>query len=162
MGKWISNKGVWHPAIERVGLTNKSGKAVEYKGEMIEPDAPFVYEGPNREALKELAEANAETLGHDFRRDPEFLQSMRNMGWSAGEEGVEQYLAFIGYDEKADDERFKKEASKVSKGSAKKQHAEVLTMGGGKDQSGNSENDQIGGFGEQRTRSPKELKSANK
>ncbi len=158
MPNCISNKGVWHPAKEKIGLKNLGGTVIEHNGEKIQPGDPFVYEGPDRAALQMFFEQGVETMGTDFRRDPEFLQSVRNMGFQSGEDGVKAYLDFIGYNEKADEEKFKEQASVVNKHEMPKKHAEILAMGGGKDTSGSGENDQIGGFGDQKVRRPEEIK----
>lgn len=154
MSSYVSHKGKWYPKKEKVSMVNKSGKVCKYKGEDIQPGDPFIYEGADREALKELAAAGEEHFGRDFRTEPEFLQAVRNQGF----ENVDQYLKHIGYDEEADDKRFEELAEVVGKHELPKRVAEINTMGGGRDRTGNSENDTIGGMGDQRLRSPSEIK----
>ena len=157
MPQYTSCKGTWHPAKEQIGLVNKSESEIEHNGKKIKPGEHFIYEGPDREAIKELFIAKQETFGSDFRRDTEFLQSVRNMGFEAGEKGVEAYLKFIGYDEEADDKKFKEEASVINRHTLPQRHKEILAMGGGNDTSG-AKQDVIGGFGDERERKTVELK----
>jgi len=153
MPTYVSDKGVWSPAKEVIGLTNVSEKSFKYKGKTIKPGQPFVYEGADRAALQELHAQKVETLGSDFRHDPEFRQAVRNQGF----ENVEEYLKYMDYDEKADSEKFKKMATKVTAHEMPEVVKEIKQMGGGKDFSGNRGNDVIGGFGEQRERSSTEV-----
>jgi len=54
MPTWVSKRGKWLPAKEKIGLVNKSEKVITYNGVEIQPGDPFVYDGPDREALKSL------------------------------------------------------------------------------------------------------------
>ena len=166
MPNYISHKGVLHPAKEKVALTNTSDKPFEYNGEMVAPGDPFIYEGPDRASINELVKVNGldinpekkieelqVTFGTDFRHDPEFLQAIRNMQFNT----VEDYLKWIGYDEEAEDKKFKEKASVVRKHELPKRKKENLFVGGGKDFSG-SKQDVIGGFGDQKERKPAEIK----
>ena len=56
---------LWHPAKEHVVLPHLAGTKNE------------VYDGPDRAALLELFKQKVETLGQDFRTNPEFLQAIR-------------------------------------------------------------------------------------
>lgn len=153
MPSYVSHKGVWYPAKEKVALTNKSKKAFTYQGKVINPGDPFIYEGPDREALRELFAEGQETRGQDFRRDPEFIQACRNRGFNT----VDDYLAFINYDEAADDKKFKEKAAQVTSHEISERVKELNFMGGGKDTSGAGKSF-IGGFGEERLRPAEELK----
>ena len=146
MATFTSNKGVWSPAKEQVGLINKSDKIIEYDGKKIQPGQPFVYNGPDREALKMLNLEGVATLGTDFRHDPEFRQAVRNQGF----EDVEDYLKHIGYDEEADAKKYKEHTAHVKAHEIPKRVAQINTMGGGKDFSGNKDNDVVGGFGDEK------------
>jgi len=146
MPSFISDKGVWSPAKEEIGLINKSEKIIEYKGKKIKPGQPFIYNGPDREALKLLNEQGAGTLGTDFRHDPEFRQAVRNQGF----ETVEDYLKNIEYDEEADTKKFKEKAASVKAHEVPEKVEQIKTMGGGKDFSGNKDNDIVGGFGDEK------------
>jgi hypothetical protein len=154
MPTYVSNRGVWHPAKEKVGLVNKSDKPIEYNGKTIQPGEPFVYEGPDREAIKELHLAGRTTFGQDFKTDPEFLQMVRNRGFQS----VEEYLSMIGYDEEKAEKEFEERAAVVQAHEVPKRHAEIKMLGGGKDTSGNRQ-DLHGGFGEERLRTPAEVNS---
>ena len=154
-------KGKWHPAKEKIGLTNKSDKDMVYKGEVIPPGGPFVYDGPDREAVRMIKEnggVDAETLGDDFTTSPDFIQVTRNMGFNS----VEEYLQFHGYDYDKMLKDFEEKASSVKSHEEPKPLEETLIMGGGQDRSGNRDNDLIGGFGDERARSSKELKKTKK
>jgi len=164
MPNTVSNKGVWHAAKEKVGLVNKSDKPIEYNGETIQPGEPFIYNGPDREAVKMLHEQGFEdpngnwVMGSDFRNDPEFLKSLQAYGFSSDEEGVAKYLKRIGYNEEEDKKKFKERASVIKRHELPKRHDEILVMGGGKSHSGHKEDDMIGGFGPERVRKPAEIK----
>jgi hypothetical protein len=146
MPTFISNKGLWNPAKETIGLINKSEKVIIYEGKDIQPGEPFIYKGPDREALKMLHEAGASSLGTDFRHDPEFLQAVRNQQFDS----VDEYLKHIGYDEEAETKKFKERSATVKAHEVPNKVAEIKSMGGGKDFSGNKDNDVVGGFGDEK------------
>jgi hypothetical protein len=140
--------GVWHPAKERVALKNYSDKTIKnpstdekYKDEEVKPGEDFIYSGPDRAALYELWKDKVETLGTDFRKDPEFLQAVRNMGYST----YTKYLKDIGYDEKAANEQFEKEAEIVNMHELPKRVKAIDMLAGGKDTAGGG-NDVFGAF----------------
>lgn len=141
MPNFISDNGKWYPAKEKVGLENKSDASFEYDGKTIEPGEPFVYEGPDREALKELELQGLEFLGKDFRNDPEFLQGIRNMGF----QDVEDYLSVVGYNEDKAKKDFKEKASKVKSHEIKERVQAIKVLAGG--QAPNKEEAVVGGFG---------------
>ena len=146
MPSFISDGGLWSPAKETIGLINKSVKVIKYDGKDIQPGEPFVYVGPDREALKMLNDAGAATLGTDFRHDPEFLQAVRNQQF----DDVETYLKHIGYDEEAEKKKFNKRSATVKAHEIPNKVEKIKTMGGGKDFSGNKDNDIVGGFGDEK------------
>jgi len=162
MANFITDeKGRWHPAKEKIGLINKSDQDMSYKGEVIKPGDPFIYDGPDREAvrmIKEQGGVGAETLGEDFTTRPEFIQTTRNMGFNS----VDEYLKFCGYDEAKFKENFQEKASSVKSHEEPVPLEETLIMGGGQDKSGNRDNDLIGGYGEPRLRKPSEVKKSKK
>ena len=153
MGNFYSVKGKWYASKERIALKNKSDKPFKYKGETINPGDDFIYQGPDREALKAIHLSGNDHLGTDFRQDPEFRQFVRQQGF----EKIEDYLKYIGYDEKADEEKLNKHAEVVNKHQMDKKVKEIKVIGGGKDTSGNSNNDLIGGFGVEKERKPQEV-----
>jgi hypothetical protein len=154
MSTWVSDKGKWSPAKEKIGLTNLSDVSIKYGGETIKPGEPFIYDGPDRQAVKELHESGETHLGEDFRRDPDFVQMTRTRNFNS----VEEYLAWLGYDEKKHDAECKKKMHSVTAHEIPKRAKEIKAMGGGQDRTGNRNNDVIGGFGDQRQRSASEVK----
>ena len=141
MSRFVSDAGVWHAGKERVGLVNRSKESIEVDGKIIQPGDPYIYEGPDRAALFALWEAKENTFGEDFRRNPDFLQMIRTRGFKT----VNEYLKFVGYDEKVAKERFDKEAAKVSKHELPEAVKRVEKMGGGIDTAGGGL-DKTGGF----------------
>jgi hypothetical protein len=144
MSRFISKEGIWFAAKEKVGLINYSGKTKIINGKEVAPLEPYIYEGPDRAALYELYQQKVETLGQNFRRDTEFLQSVRNMGFK----DTEEYLAFIGYDKEKVEKDFKEKASVVNSGEMEARVKEVKMLGGGVDTTGSGQ-DRYGGFGPQ-------------
>ena len=145
MSRYISKGGVWHVAKEKVGLINKSGKDKIVDGKRIKPGEPYVYDGPDRAGLLAIWQEHkgkSETLGIDFRKDPEFLQSIRTKGFK----DLPEFLEFIGYDEIEEEKRFKKEAAQVTKHELPKAVKAIEQEGGGIDTSGGGL-DRSGGFG---------------
>lgn len=162
MPTFVSNRGKWSPAKEEITLTNAGAEPIESKcifgtkkPGVAMPGEGFVYRGPDREAIKMLNEQGQETLGQDFKTDPEFRQIVRNQGFNS----TEEYLEYLGYDEEADKKKFEQTAETVKAHEMPKMVREIKVMGGGQDRSGsgNKENDSIGGFGTQRQRKPEEL-----
>jgi hypothetical protein len=146
MPNYVSKGGVFYPAKEHAVLPHLSGTDKE------------VYDGPDRAAEFELAQAHGmdtdgkpkvTTFGIDFRKDPEFVNRVRQMGYK----DINEYLKDIGYDEASEEEKFNKLAAVIVKHKEpdKKPASEVL--GGGKDFSGQGK-DKYGGFG-----SPQEISS---
>jgi len=160
MPNFVSIRGKMFPAKESVSMTNTFGRTIESEF-IIGPDGShvakegevFIYNGPDREAVKLLREQGVEYLGHDFKSDPEFLQSIRNMGFN----DVDSYLKSIGYDEEKDIKKQENLLAIVNRHLPPKEVDEILVIGGGKDSSGNKANDTIGGFGPERIRKPEEI-----
>jgi len=157
MSRFISKEGEWFPADEKVILVNHSTKTIKnpstkgkYADEKVAPGEQFIYEGPCRAALFELFEEKVDKLGQSFRKNPEFLQSVRVQGFN----NVEEYLNFIGYNKDEAEALFKSKASVVTKHEIGKKIKAIDTMGGGKDFSGQGE-DILGGFGDAKIRSAK-------
>ena len=48
---FVSKDGIWHPAKEKIGLVNRSGKTKTIDGKRIKPGDPYIYEGADRAAL---------------------------------------------------------------------------------------------------------------
>lgn len=145
MPTFISKDGVWHPAKEKIGLTNLSGKTktIEINGKKvkIKPGDPYIYEGPDRAALFTLYQEKVETLGTNFRQDPEFINRVRQLGFT-----MEDYLKAVGYDEEKVEAEFVKKAKVVTKHEIGTQVKAIETLGGGGDTSGAGQ-DKYGGFG---------------
>ena len=159
MAKFVSVMGKWYPAKEQATMKNTFGKTIESDlivgptgSHVVKEDELFIYTGPNREAVKMLKELGEDSLGNDFRKDPQFLQSVRNMGFNS----VSEYLKNIGFNEK---ETFEEQMSLIdiiSSGDKVKQK-EIIELAGGRDFTGNKMNDVIGGFGTEKLRSPAEI-----
>ena len=161
MAKWTSIAGEWYPRTESVPMKNTFGKEIESEfvisenGEhKVAEGENFIYKGPDREATKMLREIDEDHLGQDFMNHPEFLQSVRNMGYN----NPKEYLKIIGYDKKTEDEKQKALASIINKHELPAKSKEIIELAGGKDFSGNKENNVIGGFGDQKLRKPSEAK----
>ena len=135
--RFHSKDGVWHPAKEKVGLTDHEGT----KGRS--PGDPYVYKGPDRAALYELYKAKVETLGQDFRHDPDLVSRIRSLGYK----DIDEYAKSVGYDEKKVEENFKKNASVVVKHELPEPKEGIKPVTGGADFSGQGQ-DREGGFGE--------------
>lgn len=160
MPTFVSDKGVFHPAKEKVSLKyngkksiarDKLPKGVTISGDSLNPGDDFLYDGPDREALKVIFKENPDgsTIGEDFRRDPDFIQMTRTRGFNT----VDDYLKSIGYDEAKDTEKFQKKAASVKAHEVADRVSEIEVLGGGKDFTGSGA-DTIGGFGEERVRTP--------
>jgi hypothetical protein len=145
MPKYVSDRGVWHPMKEKVSLTNHSDKPIEYpigSGTMIQPGEPFIYEGPDRQAMFELFKAKQETFGTDFRRDPDLLARVRGLGY----DNIKQYLKEVGFNEAETDKDVEAKASKVNMHELPARVANIEVMSGGSDTSGTG-NDMKGDWG---------------
>lgn len=157
---FISERGIFHPAKEKVSLKYKGEKKIAKKdlppgvtisGDFLNPGDDFLYDGPDRGALQMIhKETNGDgVLGSDFRTDPEFIQSVRNRGFNT----VDEYLKSIGYDETKDKKKFEEKVSKVQAHEVENRVNEIEVLAGGRDFTG-SQNDIIGGFGDEQIRKP--------
>ena len=146
MGTWISKDAVWFPAKERVALKNLSGKVKIVDGKEVQPGEDYIYEGADRQALFELFKEGVETLGQDFRKNPEFLQSIRNQGYNS----VDEYLTAVGYNAEEVEKKFKENAAIIKSREIPKTVKAIEVMGGGVDTAGVSKT-RYGGFGPQPT-----------
>lgn len=156
MPTWVSDeKGIWHPAKERVALKNISDKPIKIKQtdddgkfftKTIQPGEDYIYEGPDRAALFQWWEENGKpdasamkamdgnvTMGEDFRINSEFLEQYAKARQMFGFNKVDEYLVYLGYDEKKRHEDFVKKASTVTKHEAPQRIAEAKKLGGGQD-----------------------------
>lgn len=142
MPRYVSKAGVWHPAKEKVALKNYSDESIKnpssdekFKDEEIKPGEDYIYSGADRAALYELWKAKVENFGEDFRTNPDFLQAVRNMGYSS----YKKYLKDIGFDEKKMEETFQKSAEEVTKHDLPKRVRAIDTLAGGRDFSGSGQ-----------------------
>jgi hypothetical protein len=148
MPSYVSRGGVWYPQKERTALKNYSNKTIKnpstdekFKDEDIKPGEDYIYSGPDRASLFELWKAKVETFGEDFRRNPEFLQAVRNMGYST----YKTYLKDIGFDEAKLEEDFKNNSEKVNTHELPEKVQAIDALAGGRDFSGSGK-DMKGGF----------------
>ena len=160
MSKFVSVLGKWIPAIEEAHMENTFGKEITSEfitaadgSHTVKEGEKFIYRGPNREAVKVLKEMGEDSLGRDFRTDPEFLQAVRNLGYN----NPEEYLKSIGFEESSEKQKQEDLALILDAVKDKKKTREILEIAGGRDFTGNRENTAIGGFGPERVRSPEEL-----
>ena len=152
--RWITDQdGVWHPAKEKVGLTNHSNKPMKHPvtGEKIGPGEPYIYEGPDRAALLELylmdKTGKTTTLGENFRQNTEFLEYYAKMRNAFGFNSVDEFLTYLGYDAEEKKKEFEKRAIVITKHELEKRVAEIKKLGGGSDTAGGV-NIKYGGFGD--------------
>jgi hypothetical protein len=173
MSSWVTDeKGRWHPAKEIANLTNNSNKNIvieitDDKGakfkKTIAPGMPYVYEGPCRAALldawEQLGKPSEEemkkrlenkdlTIGEDFRRNNEFLESYAKAKNALGFKDVEEYLAYVGYDEKKVRADFESKASVIKLHELPQRIEEIKRIGGGDNKANPGKDIRYGGFGE--------------
>lgn len=139
MPNWISKGGKWFPQKEKVALKNYSEKVIknpstepELKDQEIKPGEDYIYSGPDRAALYELWKDKVSYLGEDFRINPEFLQAVRNMGYTS----YKKYLKDIGFDEEKMEDDFKEKSTEVNLHELPKKVEALDILAGGKDTSG--------------------------
>jgi hypothetical protein len=160
MASFVSKDGVWYPGRERVSLknisdkvlTNPSSETSKFHGEEVQPGDDFIYEGPDRAAMFHLFKEKVETLGQDFRQNPDMIYMARQFGYK----DVSAYAKAVGYDSEKMQAEFDSKASVVTKHDLPIKAKEALIMGGGLDSSGSGA-DVIGGFGDERVRPASEL-----
>ena len=184
MGSWISDeKGLWHPAKERVGLKNRSGKAIKIEqvsddGKKftmtIPPGGDYIYEGPDRSAMFQWWEENGRptyeqimampqgtiTMGSDFRQNDEFLKQFRIAREAHGYNSVKEYLKDIGFDEVKVHENFLKKAQVVQVHELAERVPEIKKIGGGDDRANPGTNRRAGGWYEGALPSDEEMLKA--
>lgn len=135
MAQWVSKGGKWVPAKEYAVLPHLAGTGKE------------IYTGPDRAALYHLYEIDKSgavtNIGEDFKKSPEFLQMVRNLGFNK----VEDYLASIGYDEEEAMKEWEKNSSEIKKHDLPKRIKAIEPEGGGTDFSGNNKSYK-GGYGD--------------
>lgn len=172
MSSWVSDeKGVWHPAKERVPLYNRSGKSIEIEQtasdgakfkQKIAPGASYIYEGPDRAAMFQWWEENGKptaeqmkekidgnvTFGDDFRKNSEFMEQYSKFKQMFGFENVDKYLEYIGYDSKKAHKRFLEKASVINMHESPNRIDELQRLGGGTDNANPGKNLRFGGFGD--------------
>jgi len=93
--------------------------------------------------LFELYKEKVKTLGNDFKKDPDFLNRIRNLGFK-----LDEYLEAVGYDAEKIEKDFKAKAAEVQKHEIPEKIEAIETLGGGGDSSGGGK-DKYGGFGPQ-------------
>jgi hypothetical protein len=174
MPTWVSNeRGILHPAKERVALKNLSDKTIykemsDTEGKKfkvaIPPMGDYIYEGADRAALFQWWEENGKpsadrmkemegkvTFGEDFRTNDEFMKQFANARQSMGFNTVEDYLKFLGYDEKKRKEEFEKKSQSVNVHDLPPRMSEIKKLGGGINTAksgGDRSPDRYGGFGD--------------
>lgn len=175
MSTWISDeKGVWHPAKERVPLYNRSDKTIEIEQiasdgtkfkQNVPPGASYIYEGPDRSAMLQWWEENGKptaeqmqdkidgsvTFGDDFRKNTEFMEQYGKFRQMFGFKNVDEYLSYIGYDPKKTHAKFLEKASVITTHDAPSRIKEIQMVGGGTDRANPGKNLRYGGFGEMPT-----------
>lgn len=173
MSTWISDeRGLLHPAKERVGLKNLSGKPIKIEQTSddgkkftttIQSGGDYIYEGPDRAAMYQWWEENGKptyeqimnmpqgtiTMGSDFRQNDEFLKQFRLAREAHGYNSVKEYLKDIGFDEIKSHENFLKKASVVQIHDLPIRFPEIKKVGGGDDRANPGKNIRLGGWGEQ-------------
>lgn len=172
MSSWISDeKGLLHPAKERVGLKNlKSHDIVveqtDMEGKKFKIKVPaggdYTYEGPDRAAMHQWWEENGRptyeqimempkgtiTMGLDFRQNDEFMKQFRIAREAHGYQNMNEYLKDIGFDEKKAHEKFLEKASVVQLHDLPNRVPEIKKLGGGDDRANPGKNIKLGGWGE--------------
>lgn len=171
MSTYISDeRGIWHPAKERVGLKNLSNKSIEIEQtsidgkkfkQLIPPGGDYVYEGPDRAAMFQWWEENGKpsaekmkemegnvTFGSDFRTNSEFMEQYSKFRQMFGFEDVEAYLKYLGYDSVKTHAKFMQNASITTTHDAPYRIQEIQKLGGGTDHANPGKNLRYGGFGE--------------
>lgn len=172
MPTWISDeKGILHPAKERVALKNMTDKTIyremtDVDGKKfkvpVPPGGDYIYDGPDRAALFQWWEENGKpsaeqmkekegkvTFGDDFRQNDEFLKQFANARQSMGFASVDDYLKFLGYDEKKRHAEFEKKASSINVHDLPPRITEIKRLGGGSNTARGSKDREIyGGFGD--------------
>lgn len=148
MPQFVSKDGVWHPQKEKVALTNHGKDFTDPVTKLvIKKGEPYIYDGPCRAALYELwkidKSGKTTTLGQDFRRAPDFIETWRKLGFKDADE----YLAYVGYNKEESEKMFNEKAAKIAKHELPERVEALQIAGGGIDTAGVGQ-DRFGGFGE--------------
>lgn len=130
MPSFNSKDGVWFPSHEEVVLTNM-------------PPDKAIYKGPDRAALELLKELGVETLGVEFRRDPEIITRARQMGMT-----VDEWAKIHENPDKKREEDFKIKAAKPVTHTSPPRKEALVVPAGGSDTAGGGL-DIYGGFGKE-------------
>lgn len=121
MPSWNSLAGVWHPAQEKVAITNEKGE-------------PEIYEGPDRAALIQNKEEGIGERGVHFTRDTEFINRVRQVFNMS----MDEYCKANGFDEKTTKAEFDKSMKKVNTHKDPTRKAAGKFASGGRNTAGNS------------------------
>lgn len=172
MSTWISDeKGLLHPAKERVGLKNLSGKTIKIEQTSddgkkfkvsVPPGGDYVYEGPDRAAMYQWWEENGKptaeqimampqgtvTMGEGFRQNDEFMKQFRIAREAHGYQNMDEYLKDIGFDQVKAHDKFLKRAQVVQLHELPDRVPEIKKVGGGDDRANPGKNVRLGGWGE--------------
>jgi len=95
MPKYISDNGKWEPAKEKAAITNAKGE-------------PEIYEGLDREALKEMKAGNVES--RHFWEDTEWVNRVRQLHNMS----MEEYMKSVGFDANTTRAEFEKKVTEVN------------------------------------------------
>lgn len=182
MPSWISDeKGLLHPAKEQVSLVNRTGKTIQIEQTSadgkkftvnVKPDAPYIYEGPDRAAMFQWWEENGKptaeqiksmpdgaiTMGSDFQTNQEFMDFYAKYRQAFGFQNMGEFLTYLGYDAAKQKKRFQEKASEVKLHELPTRVPEIKKVGGGDDRANPGKNVRLGGWGEQPNESYVEAK----
>lgn len=120
MPSYISKDGIWEPRNEKVALVDKNGE-------------PYIYEGKDRAALEYMAEQGVDSLGIDFRKDPEVIMHARQLNMT-----VEEFCQTATFTDKMRNEAYLRAKGEVNlhrplprKPATKQRSGGANTAGGG-------------------------------
>jgi len=116
MPQYVSVFGLWKPAHEKVYL----------------PDEERFHDGEDREARR-IIDENGGSMGQHYKTNLDLITIAHQRGFK----DVDEYLKFLGYDEKKAQVKFDEELSKVHKHEAPKRLEPArIDRSGGDDTSG--------------------------
>ena len=140
MPRFVSKEGIWIPKKEKVALEKKNPETGEVE--------PYIYEGPDRAALKMLKDMNAEEdgyIGTHFTLNPDMYELARQRGY----DNVEEMMEKLGYNAKRAKEIAQKKLEEYTKHEAPERKPAAKFRGGGVNTASDSNiEDRYGGFGE--------------
>jgi hypothetical protein len=184
MAKWISDeKGLLHPAKESAALHNRTNKPIKIEqidenGKKfimtVKPGAPYIYEGPDRAAMLQWWEENGKptaeqikampdgaiTVGTNFQTNQEFMDFYAKYRQAFGFQNMSEFLTYLGYDAKKQNERFQKLSQEVNLHELPDRVPEIKKMGGGDDRANPGTNRRAGGWYEGALPSDEEMLKA--